>query len=571
MPSSWKWKTIVLVLFVLASVWVLVPTFFTIKDGTWESKVFKKNLAINLGLDLRGGTHLVLGIQFDKFLDESLSRTSDELVDDLKKEGVKGVTGSVDESKDLIILTAENQSEVESIKLRVKSFWTNLAIEDLKGTTFSISYLPEYLRGVEQRALDQAVTTISNRVDEFGVSEPSITKQGRDRVVVQLPGIKDTARAKELIGKTAKLDFRIVLERDQQELVAMVEKAATTGILFDPQKERFSDYLDRLNDFLKKDIPPDSYLTFGTEIDEYTGKSTKIYYLLSKKDHVAGDKLDDAFVQQDNFGRFEVGFVFNPEGARDFGELTEKFKPLGGKRHQLAVILDEKVYSAPVIQSAIPGGRGVITLGGISQDPKKESTDLAIVLRAGALPAPMEYLEERTVGPSLGQDSIEQGALAMLIGTVAVFIFMFLYYSFSGLLADFVVILNILFILAILSFFRAALTLPGIAGIVLTVGMAVDANVLIYERIREELAIGKTARAAIEAGYQKAFSSIVDSNLTTAAAAVILYFFGTGPVKGFAVTLLIGIVCSMYTAIVATRLIYDWFLVKRNIQTVKIG
>ncbi|HLB59785.1 MAG TPA: protein translocase subunit SecD [Bdellovibrionota bacterium] len=570
MSASWKWKSGLLAALVLLSVWILVPTFFPIQDGTWQSKVFKKNLSLNLGLDLRGGTHLVLGIQFEKLLDEQLNRTSEDILKDLQDSGIAGTTGQVDEKTNQITLKAAGPTQTEDIINRINKEWDSLQVAKVEGTTIIVSFTDVYKKRIEERAIDQAIRVISNRVDEFGVAEATITKQGNDRVIVQLPGIKDTERAKELIGKTAKLYFRIVVDREPGELDGWVEKAEAAGIKYDVQTAKYSDFLDSLNEFLKNEIPPDTFSTFGFRVDELTGKQVRDIYLLSKKDVVSGEQLDDAFVQLDQYGRYEVGFQFNPEGGRDFGELTRKYKPTAAKHYRIAVVLDDKVFSAPAIQSEIPGGKGRITLG-IAQDPKAEATDLAIVLRAGALPAPMEYLEERTVGPSLGQDSIRQGTTAFIIGSLAVFVFMVLYYSYSGLLANFAVVVNILFILAVLSLFRAALTLPGIAGIILTVGMAVDANVLIYERIREELALGKTARSAIDAGYQRAFSSIVDSNLTTAAAGAILYFFGTGPVKGFAVTLLVGIISSMYTAIVVTHLIYEWFLTKRGIQTIKIG
>ncbi|MBI4335935.1 MAG: protein translocase subunit SecD [Candidatus Omnitrophica bacterium] len=367
----------------------------------------------------------------------------------------------------------------------------------------------------QEDATERALEIIRNRIDQFGVKEPVISRQGKEGLVVQLPGVTDRQRAIDLIGKTALLEFRLV--SDDLELL----KTAREG----KDVEGYE---------LKKDER-------GSDL------------LVSKEASLTGDTLVDAIVKfdQSSFGEPYVGITFNPKGAEVFAKVTGD-----NVSKRLAIVLDGVVQSAPVIRERIPRGEAQIS----GHFKVAEANDLAIVLRAGALPAPIRIEEERTIGPLLGQDSIRSGVKATAIGAALVFLFMVLYYLAAGLVADAALILNILYILGFMGLFRATLTLPGIAGLILTMGMAVDANVLINERIREELKLGKTLRAAIAAGYHKAFSAIFDSNITTIAAAVLLFQFGTGPIKGFAVTLTWGIAASMFTSIIVTRVIFDLLL-----------
>jgi preprotein translocase subunit SecD len=366
----------------------------------------------------------------------------------------------------------------------------------------------------------QGVETIRNRVDQFGVAEPTITRQGEDRILIQLPGLQDPERAKALIGKTAHLEFRMVDERTSAE---------------DAQAGR---------------LPDTSEILYQRRIDKETKAERKIPYVVQKRTLLSGAELNRAEVQADpnSPGNWQVAIEFNAVGARIFGEVTEQNV---GKH--LAIILDGSVYSAPRINERIPGGRAVIT----GQFTVEEARDLAIVLRAGALPAPVTVLEERTVGPSLGADSIRQGLIAIAASAVIVFLFMVVYYRLSGLVADVALGLNLLLLMACMAAFGATLTLPGLAGIALTIGMAVDTNILIFERIREELRVGKTPRAAIEAGFSRAFRTIIDTHVTVLVTAAILYNFGTGAVKGFAVSLFVGLVGSLFTAVFFTRLLFD--------------
>lgn len=364
------------------------------------------------------------------------------------------------------------------------------------------------------KAPERALEVIRNRIDEFGVKEPSIQLQGTENIVVQLPGVTDRNRALDLVGKTAHLEFKMVSD-DPEKL-----KIAIAGTV------------------------PEGYELNYAENEPL---------LLEAKEALTGEAVVDAMVDFDSaaFGQPYVGFTLNPQGARVFARLTRE-----NISRRLAIVLDGKVRSAPVIQDEIPSGQGRIT-GRFSQ---QEASDLAIVLRAGALPAPVIVEEERTVGPLLGQDSIKYGVRASIVGMLLVSIFVLAYYLLSGMIANIALVLNILFTLAALAYFHATLTLPGIAGLILTLGMAVDANVLINERIREELKLGRQLRAAISNGYNKAFSAIFDSNLTTIIAAAFLFWFGTGPIKGFAITLTIGLVASMFTAIVVTRTIFELLL-----------
>jgi len=392
-------------------------------------------------------------------------------------------------------------------------------------------------------AVDRAVEVMRNRIDQFGVSEPLITKQGDKWIVIQLPGIKDPARAKELIGKTALLEFCLV--NTDPALADITTKMRERNLT--PQEAMADPEISKM-------IPEDSFIA--------ESKDENRYYVL-KKASLTGAYLVNAKVElaTGGFGYPHVSLEFNKEGGQLFADITG-----ANIDKNLAIVLDGIVQSAPVIRSRIPDGRAIIE-GNFNADDAKL---LATVLRAGALPAPVNIIEERTVGPSLGDDSIKKGFTAAVIGVLFVVVFMLIYYGFSGLIADVALLLNFFILAGIMCYFQFTLTLPGIAGIALTLAMAVDANVLILERIREELAIGKTARVAVDAGYQKAFSAIFDSNLTTLIAAVFLFQFGSGPVKGFAVTLTLGLIISMFTAIVVTKLIYDFLFKENFLSKIKI-
>jgi preprotein translocase subunit SecD len=489
---------------VLGSIWYLYPP--------------KKT--INLGLDLQGGIHLVLGVQTDKALANQTDRVAEDLKGALEKKGI-GVTRVAREGDTAIavqLASPQSWNDAQTVAAEFQNFESRSS-EQVTGR-FTLAMSEREVKRLRDLSVRQGVETIRNRVDQFGVAEPTITRQGEDRILIQLPGLQDPERAKALIGKTAHLEFRLLDERTNVE-------EAVAGRL-----------------------PETSVLLYQRRVDKDTKAERRIPYVVQRRTYLTGGELNRAEVQADpnSPGNWQVSIEFNAVGTRIFGEVTEQNV---GK--QLAIILDGNVYSAPRINERIPGGRAVIT----GQFTIEEARDLAIVLRAGALPAPVTVLEERTVGPSLGADSIRQGLLAITASAVLVFLFMVAYYRLSGLIADVALGLNLLILVASMAAFGATLTLPGLAGIALTIGMAVDTNILIFERIREELRVGKTPRAAIEAGFSRAFRTIIDTHVTVLVTAAILYNFGTGAVKGFAVSLFVGLVGSLFTAVFFTRLLFD--------------
>ena len=525
-------KLVLILALIAAAVYYLLPSveFYSMTDDGLEAMGLKapeqladlKNRSLNLGLDLQGGIHLVL---------------------EVKTEGME-------------------QQEA-------------------------------------QDAVAQAQEVIRNRVDQFGVAEPTIQRQGDNRIIIELPGVQDVQRAKDLVGQTALLEFQLlepsedrtrliqridqVLAPEEEEeeeeeeedllLSSTAESAPLSSMLnFAGEDLTVSGRdLQRVKNLLNTPeaqelIPADVEFIFSSKPAGAEGNEFYFLYLVGKKPEMTGHMIQDAFVSigqiVEYLGQPIVNFSTTDEGVRLFSRITGAHI---GER--MAIVLDESVYSAPVIQSKISEGRGIITGSGTQEEAK----DLAIVLRAGALPAEVEIIEDRTVGPSLGRDSIEQGKTAAIYSMVLIAIFMILYYRATGLIADFALLLNMLFIMAVLAGFHATLTLPGIAGIILTIGMAVDANVLIFERIREELRSGKTIRAAIDSGYGHALSAIIDANVTTFLVGIVLYQFGTGPVRGFALTLCIGIISSLFTAFFVTRTIFDLITRKSEQSTLSIG
>jgi len=527
------WRGAISAFLILVALLYLTPSI-TRELPAWWSR-FLPQEKIHLGLDLQGGMHLVLEVEAEKAVESHLERVVEELRHDLRKEKIRylELKRSGYKGVDLTIMREEDAKRVEDIvRSNYPDFTINQVAGDERGQALRLVLTPKARDNIMRMATDQALETIRNRVDQFGVSEPDIRPQEKYRILVQLPGIKDPDRALKLIGKTARLEFKLVDEENS------------------------------LQEALKGNIPPGREILYEESIDPKTGRKVRIPYLVKKRTLITGEYLTDARVQIDTqYNEPYVSLSFNARGARLFERITGE--NIGKK---LAIVLDNHVYSAPVIRDRISGGRAQIT--GIPT--LEEAKDLAIVLRAGALPAPVKILEERTVGPSLGKDSIEKGFKSMIIGGIVVVFFMVVYYGFSGVIADMALLLNILFIMSGLAFFGATLTLPGIAGIILTIGMSVDANVLIFERIREELRLGKPPRAAIEGGYGKAFVTILDANVTTFIAALVLFQFGTGPIRGFAVTLSIGITASFITAVFMTRIVFDYLYINRRWKKVSI-
>ena len=522
-------KLVLIAALIAAAVYYLLPSvdFYSMADDEREAMQLKspeqladlKKRSLNLGLDLQGGIHLVL---------------------EVKTEGME-------------------QQEA-------------------------------------QDAVAQAQEVIRNRVDQFGVAEPTIQRQGENRIIIELPGVQDVQRAKDLVGQTALLEFQLLEpaedrtrliqridqvlapedegEEEEDLLLSSTPESAPLSSMLSPAGEDLTVSgrdLQRVKNLLNAPeaqelIPADMEFLFSSKPAGAAGNEFYFLYLVRKKPEMTGHMIQDAFVSigqvVEYMGQPIVNFSTTDEGVRLFSRITGSHI---GER--MAIVLDESVYSAPTIQTKISEGRGIITGSGTQEEAK----DLAIVLRAGALPAEVEIIEDRTVGPSLGRDSIEQGKTAAIYSMVLVVIFMVLYYRAAGLIADCALLLNMLFIMAVLAGFHATLTLPGIAGIILTIGMAVDANVLIFERIREELRSGKTVRAAIDSGYGHALSAIIDANVTTFLVGIVLYQFGTGPIRGFALTLCIGILSSLFTAFFVTRTIFELMTRKSERSTLSIG
>ncbi len=532
MSKSLKVRGIIVLICLLVSAASLAPTFFSEKLPGWWTEAFDP---IHRGLDLQGGMHLVLGVEVDKAIESRVDTIVDQSETLLVERDV--VFKKVERrSQDRLAVIVYDEAAGQQVDLFMKELFSDLEPMTLpaQGGYIEKNYRlsDQEIERIKEYALLQALETLRNRVDQFGVSEPTLQRQSGNRILIQLPGVKDPERAIALIGKTARLDFKMV---DEQVDV----QAALRG-----------------------DLPSGTQLLYERDVDRRTGAVRETPIVVQTKTVMTGDLLADAQVRIDTRNNRPYVFIkFNAVGARRFDQVTAANV---GKR--MAIVLDDTVYSAPVIQERISGGDAQVS-GSFTE---QEASDLAIVLRAGSLPAPVKILEERTVGPSLGKDSINQGILSVLVGGALVVLAMLFYYRLSGVVANIALALNLLFIFAMLSLFKATLTLPGIAGIVLTVGMAVDANVLIFERIREELRLGKNVKASIEAGYAKAFLTIVDANITTLIAALVLFQFGTGPVKGFAVTLSIGIVASMFTAIFVSRVIFDFYLDRRQVKRLSI-
>jgi preprotein translocase subunit SecD len=533
MLRSLKWRALFYGAITLFAIILLMPTV-TSHLPRWWTKIFPSE-QIHKGLDLQGGMHLILGVEADKAVESYVERVKNNLRDDLKD--AKVPVGKLERENNNQIV-AEFSGEKDKLdKLlaeRQYAMMRELSSTSIGSGIWRVILVMDSAQAdqIKKNAIDQALETIRNRIDQFGVSEPEITRQGADEILIQLPGIKDPERALNLIGRTALLEFKILDEEGN------------------------------LDEALKGTVPEGDIILYQKSVDRQTGAVRKLPYLLKERTLMTGEVLKDArAAPPSQFEGAHVTLEFDDIGAKLFEQITSQ-----NVKKRLAIILDNTVYSAPVIQEKIAGGRAVIT-GSFTLD---EAADLAIVLRAGALPAPVKILEQRTVGPSLGQDSIRQGILSTLISAGVVVLFMIFYYKVAGVFADVALILNVVLTLATLALFRATLTLPGIAGLVLSVGMSVDANILIHERIKEELRWGKTVRAAIEQGYHRAFVTIIDSNVTTLIAGIILYQFGTGPVRGFAVTLCIGLLANIFTAVYITRVLFDFVTLKLGVKKLSI-
>lgn len=523
----------------LAIVFFLPNTpFFKYMPEFWKNNM--PNKGITLGLDLQGGVHLVFEVDGDRAVEITTERITQSLKDMLAK---KKLNAEVSRTG-LVINIAPNSMDVRKAVEDAYSIITPVET----GARLAYKVSANEATRIKDSAADQAVETIRNRIDQFGVSEPTIHRQASNEIVVQLPGIRDPKRAIDIIGKTAQLEFKIV--DDTAPVAAEIPASVNAGE---------EDML--LQKFAGK-IPAEDELLFEKVVNRETGEISKKPVLLKKQTLMTGDLLTEAKVNIDQrYNEPYVSMTFNAAGAKLFEEITA-----ANVKKRLAIILDNTVYSAPVIQEKIGGGNAQIS-GRFSMDEVK---DLAIVLRAGALPAPIKMLQNVTVGPSLGTDSIEAGKLAGILGTLLVVIFMIIYYKLSGVIADLALILNIVLLLGAMAFLNATLTMPGIAGVILAIGMAVDSNVLMFERMRDELRAGKTPRSAVDSGYDKAFWTIFDAHVTTLITAAVLFQFGTGPIKGFAVTLSLGVAINLFTALVGTKSVFDLINSRKDVSRLSI-
>jgi preprotein translocase subunit SecD len=530
MSKGLAWRVSLILAFVLFSFLYLTPTLVT-KLPSWWTGILPKD-KIHLGLDLQGGTHLVMEVETQKAVEGSLDLIAGDLEDSLTAQNIR-YKHIARVGGDRVSLTLYDRSSADEVQKLLKKKYPDLALippfDEGGFITVQLRMDEKEAQVRKDRAVAQALETIRNRIDQFGVSEPVIQREGINHIVVQLPGIKDPKRAIELIGKTARLEFKLVDE----------SVSPTAGA-----------------------VPEEDEILTEKRTDPTTGAVSETPLVLKKKTILTGDLLTDAQVRIDSqFNQPYVAIEFNSTGARLFDQITAANV---GKR--FAIVLDNTIYSAPVIRERISGGSAQIS-GSFTE---KDASDLAIVLRAGSLPAPVKIIQNETVGPSLGQDSIHKGLMAGLVGVALVVVFMAIYYGLSGLVANMGMVLNVVYLMGALAALGATLTLPGIAAIVLLIGMSVDSNVLIFERIREEVRLGKTPKAALDAGYDKAFLTIMDSHVTTLITAAVLFQFGTGPVKGFAVSLSLGVIINLFTSLLGTKVVFDFILSRGRVKRLSI-
>jgi preprotein translocase subunit SecD len=521
-----RWKVITNLIVCLLGILFALPNILSPEQAKQLPSWFQHK--INLGLELRGGSHLQFEVDLKAVKKDMLTTLVDDIRAVLRKEQIGYVGLTLNPQQSSITFTLRDAQQRDKVLKILKTLDHNLQVTIGSDGETSLQYTEAYLEQRLSAIIEQSKEVIRRRIDESGTKEPNILRQGNDRIIVQLPGIDDPAEVKKLIGKTAKLSFRLVDNNS-------IDSSSGT---------------------------PNSQVALGSEILPETradGKTTNL--AIKKQVMVSGETLIDAQATTDQNNQPAVSLRFNAIGARKFADMSANHL-----KKQFAIVLDNVVISAPVFQEVIPSGQGQIS----GHFTFKEANDLALLLRAGALPAPLKIIEERTVGPSLGADSIHDGLIATTLAIVLVGIFMILNYSLFGIFADIALIFNLIFLFAALGVLQATLTLPGIAGIALTVGMAVDSNVLIYERIKEELRHGAKIFSAIEAGYRRAVTTIIDSNLTTLIGAAVLFEFGTGPIRGFAVTLALGILISMFTTLALNRMIISYWLRKKRPTTLPI-
>ncbi len=557
MNTSLKLKLSALFFFIILSITTIIPSFYPSTPDWWQKYMAPEGL--RLGLDLQGGMHLVLKVNLDKAQADSLELAANELKDRLKEDSISAVRTKSDPGT--VLFTLPNASALDKVNQVVDEDFPEIDIQvDAKEGSFpkiTVSLKQSEIDYIRTHAVEQSLEIIRNRIDQFGVAEPVIIRQGESEIVVQLPGVKDPKRALKLLGDTAQLEFKRVADSAGLNLLQIAGESRMAG-QWDGNWSN-PEEVKKLNQAVVSRLPDDTQIFIEKDSDPKTGKEIIRPILLEQKILMTGEMVKNAQVRiSSQFNEPYVSIDFTSKGGRVFAKVTEDNV---GKR--MAIVLDGIVRSAPVIREKILGGSAQIS-GSFTHE---EAADLAIVLRVGALPAPVDIIQNMTVGASLGQDSINKGMTSGLFGALIVLVFMAIYYRLSGMIANAALVLNILFLFTGLAVLNATLTLPGIAGIILSIGMAVDANVLIFERMREEYTLGKSVKSSIDGGFGKAFWTIVDSQVTTLITAMALFMFGTGPIKGFAITLSLGIIFNLFTALFCSRLFFDTISSFRSIKT----
>ena len=543
MNTSLKLKIGMLLSLIVLSIVTIVPSFYSETPDWWKKYMAPEGL--RLGLDLQGGMHLVLKVDLKKAEADSLELAAADLKDSLKEKSITAVRS--DSAPGTILFTLPNTGALETVKELITADFPNIdvKVEAQEGSfpRITLNLKESEITFIRTHAVDQSLEIIRNRIDQFGVAEPVIIRQGTDEIVVQLPGVKDPKRAMKLLGETAQLEFKLVADTATINLQELIAQAKSNGQWAEGEDRK------KLNRALQNRLPADTQIYFEKEIDKQTGLEIIRPLLVENQTLMTGDMVKNAQVRiGGQFNEPYVSIDLTGRGGKVFAHITEQ-----NVNRRLAIVLDEIVRSAPSIREKIMGGSAQIS-GSFSHE---EAADLAIVLRVGALPAPVDIIQNLTVGASLGQDSINKGMTAGIFGSILVISFMIIFYRISGVIANAALILNILFLFAGLAVLNATLTLPGIAGIVLSIGMAVDSNILIFERMRESYDLGKSSRSSVDSGFNQALSTIVDSQVTTLITSMALFLFGTGPIKGFAITLTLGILFNLFTALYCSRFMFD--------------
>lgn len=587
MPPVWWIKSIVIFCVLIFGVVYTLPTFFGNPTEwqrdtkgvplKWYERVAENILPssrVNLGLDLKGGLSLTLNVEVEKAVQDSIIRAISRAKETMSAEGVK--TGTFKVNDDLSAsIEIDNPAHAQAFQKRINEQTLLLLFEKVSGNTLYFKANRTYVSDFEKQLMQQAINTIRNRIDQFGVSEPNIFQAGNTRVVVELPGMSDTQRAKQLLGNTAQLDFRLVLNSvSPEKLPGLLEEARKALKIAEDDTQPST--IEQLSQWLRdKSKLPKNATIILRRIYGQASSSGKVIstfpHLVEAHAKLTGDLIEDAQSVQtaENYiPQYSVSLKFKPQGAKLFGEITTQAADPKNTPHEVAIILDGNVQSAPYVKAPITGGNASITMGsGINMaEQMKQAQDLALVLRAGALPASVKVVEERQIGPSEGAQNIHAGVISTVVAAILVVVVMLLIYGASGFVANIAMLFNVLLILAFMALFGATLTLPGIAGIVLTMAIAVDGNVVINERIREEIRSGFSQKQAFYKGYNTSFRTLIDAHITSAVAGIVLMVYGNPTVKGFAVTLLCGIVCTLFTSFYVTEVIGQWLVERTKIK-----